>query len=109
MSENVLYSDLRFEAFEILSKGDIPQTLIFAGGSAYCKDFYDTLYQKLIPNIDRLLLKEDATPYDRKIMRNSKNRIEQLLHALKDEKNHNIDLKIWNENNLSFSSFKLSN
>ena len=109
MSENVLYSDLRAEAFAILATGDIPQTLIFAGGSAYCKDFYKTMYEVLIPNIDKLLVKEDATPYDRKVMVNSKNRLSQLLHALKDEKNHNIDVKEWNEQNLAFSSYKLSN
>lgn len=109
MSENVLYSDLRAEAFEILSKGEIPQTLIFAGGSAYCKDFYDTLFEKLIPNIDRLLLKEDATPYDRKMMRNSKDRLSQLIFALKNKENWDIDVKEWNEQNLAFSSYKLSN
>lgn len=107
MSENVLYSDLRAEAFEILSTGQIPKTLIFAGGAAYCMDFYDTLFEKLIPNIDRLLLKDDATPYDRKIMRNNKDRISQLLHALKDKSKWNVDVKRWNEDQLSFSSYKI--
>ena len=107
MSENVLYSDLRAEAFEFLSKSDIPQTLIFAGGSAYCKDFYDTLYNKLIPNIDKLLNKPDATAYEKRIMVNNKNRLSQILYALKDESNWNIDVKRWNEEQLSFSSYKI--
>ena len=109
MSENVLYSDLRAEAFEFLSKSDIPQTLIFAGGSAYCKDFYKTTYELLIPNIDKLLSKPETAPYERRRMVNNKNRLSQILHALKDKANWNINVKEWNEQNLAFSSYKLSN
>jgi hypothetical protein len=109
MSENVLYSDLRAEAFEILSKGDIPKTLIFAGGSAYCKDFYATTYELLIPTIDKLLNKPDATAYDRKIMVTNKNRLSQLIYSVKNIDNWNVDIKEWNEQNLSFSSYKLGN
>jgi hypothetical protein len=108
MSENVLYSDLRAEAFQVLSSGNIPKTLIFAGGSAYCKDFYSTTYEIIIPTIDKLLDKPDATAYDRKIMVNSKNRLSQILYSLKNKDNWDIDLKIWNEQ-LAFSSYKLGN
>jgi hypothetical protein len=107
MSENVLYSDLRAEAFQVLSSGNIPKTLIFAGGSAYCMDFYKCVYETIIPNIDKLLAKPDATAYDRKIMVNSKNRLSQLLHAFKDKSNHDIDVNDWNDSKLSFSSYKL--
>lgn len=109
MSENILYSDLRAEAFELLSTGEIPKTLIFAGGSAYCKDFYKTTYEILIANIDKLLLVEDRAYYQTRIMVNSKNRLSQLLYALKDTSNWNIDVKKWNEEQLSFSSYKLGN
>jgi hypothetical protein len=107
MSENVLYSDLRAEAFDILSSGNIPKTLIFAGGSAYCKDFYNCVYETIIPNIDKLLAKPDATAYDRKIMVNNKNRLSQLLYSIKNIDNWDVDIKEWNEQNLSFSSYKL--
>jgi hypothetical protein len=107
MIENVLYSDLRAEAFQLLSTGEIPKTLIFAGGSAYCKDFYATTYELLIPTIDKLLNKPDATAYDKKIMVNSKNRLSQLIHAFKNKSNHDIDVNDWNDSKLSFSSYKL--
>jgi hypothetical protein len=109
MSENVLYSDIRAEAFEILATGEIPKTLIFAGGSAYCMDLYKCIYETIIPNIDMLINKPDATPYDRKMMRSSKDRLSQLIFALKNKQNWDIDVKEWNEEKLAFSSYKLSN
>jgi hypothetical protein len=109
MNENVLYSDLRAEAFQLLSSGDIPKTLIFCEGSAYCKDFYKTTYEIIIPNIDILLDTDDLNSYHKKIMVNNKNRLSQILYALKNKDNWNIDLKKWNEQNLAFSSYKLSN
>ena len=109
MSENVLYSDIREEAFQILATGEIPKTLIFAGGSAYCKDFYKITYELLIPNIDKLLSKPETAPYERRIMVNNKNRLSQLIFALKNKENWDIDVKEWNEQNLAFSSYKLSN
>jgi hypothetical protein len=108
MSENVLYSDIRAEAFDFLAKGEIPKTLIFAGGSAYCMDFYDTLYQKLIPNIDKLLLVENRTNYQNKIMVNSKNRISQLIYSFKNKDNWDVNVEEWNGSRLLFSNYKLS-
>jgi hypothetical protein len=105
--QNVLYKDLRIQAFDLLSSGEYPETLIFNGGSAYCSAFYNTVYEKIIPRIDLLALKAEKTKYELSEMVRFKNTLHQMLYASDDKTNWNIDRMKWNEENLGFSNVKL--
>lgn len=100
-SKDILYSDLKSN----LEAVNMPTTLIFCGGSAYCKDIKKTVYEVLIPRIEGLLRK-DRTAYEVQEMKLTKDRLYQIYVALQDKNNWDIDLDIWNERN-KFSSFKL--
>jgi hypothetical protein len=104
---HVLYADLRKQAFELLESNDIPESLIFNGGSAFCSAFYNTVYEKIIPRIDLLAIKSEKTNYEKSEMFRSKNTLHQILIATKNKANWNIDRAKWNEDNLTFSNVKL--
>lgn len=104
---HVLYSDLKKEAFELLESKEVPESLIFNGGSAFCSAFYNTVYEKIIPRIDLLALKSEKTNYEKSEMVRSKNTLHQILIATKNKANWNIDRAKWNEDNLTFSNIKL--
>lgn len=101
-SNDILYSDLKAK-LEVM---DMPETLIFCGGSAYCKDVKKTVFEVLIPRIEGLLRKE-RNGYDTQQMKSSKERLYQIYVAVQDDKNCNIDTKQWNEDH-KFYSTKLS-
>lgn len=100
-SKDILYSDLKSK-LEVM---DMPETLIFCGGSAYCKDVKKTVFEILIPRIERLLRKE-RTGYETRDMVNAKERLFQIYVAIQDKSNWDIDTKVWNEDN-KFNSTKL--
>lgn len=103
-SKDILYGDLKSK-LEVM---DMPETLIFCGGSAYCKDVKKTVFEVLIPRIERLLRK-DRSQYENRDMVNAKERLFQIYVAIQDKSNWNIDTKDWSEEKLSFSSYKLTN
>ena len=101
-SKDILYSDLK-DKLEVM---DMPETLIFCGGAAYCKDVKKTVFEVLIPRIENLLRK-DRTGYETRDMVNAKERLFQIYVAIQDGSNWNIDTKVWNENH-KFKSARLS-
>jgi hypothetical protein len=101
-SKDILYSDLKSK-IQVL---DMPDTLIFCGGSAYCKDVKKTIFEILIPRIENLLNKQ-RTPYENRDMVNAKERLFQIYIAIQDRLNWDIDTKEWNEDH-KFYSAKLS-
>jgi hypothetical protein len=103
-SKDILYEDLKSK-IEVM---DMPETLIFCGGSAFCRDVKKTVFEVLIPRIERLLTK-DRTGYETRDMVNAKERLFQIYVAVQDKSNWNIDTVDWSEEKLSFSSYKLTN
>ena len=101
-SKDILYGDLKNK----LEYMDIPETLIFCGGSAYCRDVKKTVFEVLIPRIERLLTK-DRTGYETRDMVNAKERLFQIYVAIQDKSNCDIDMKAWSEEH-KFYSAKLS-
>jgi hypothetical protein len=101
-SKDILYSDLKSKIEAI----DMPETLIFCGGSAYCKDVKKTVFEVLIPRIERLLTKE-RSQYENRDMVNAKERLFQIYVAIQDPLNWDIDTKVWSEEH-KFYSAKLS-
>ena len=101
-SKDILYSDLKSK-LEVM---DMPETLIFCGGSAYCKDVKKTVFEVLIPRIENLLRK-DRSQYENRDMVNAKERLFQIYVAVQDKSNCNISTKDWNEDH-KFYSAKLS-
>jgi hypothetical protein len=101
-SKDILYGDLKSK-LEVM---DMPETLIFCGGSAYCKDVKKTVFEVLIPRIERLLSKE-RSQYENRDMVNAKERLFQIYVAVQDKSNCNISTKDWNEDH-KFYSAKLS-
>jgi hypothetical protein len=101
-SKDILYSDLKSKIEAI----DMPETLIFCGGSAYCRDVKKTVFEVLIPRIERLLSKE-RSQYENRDMVNAKERLFQIYVAIQDKSNCNISTKDWNEDH-KFYSAKLS-
>ena len=85
---------------------DMPETLIFCGGSAYCRDVKKTVFEVLIPRIERLLRK-DRSQYENRDMVNAKERLFQIYVAIQDRSNWNIDTREWNQDH-KFYSAKLS-
>jgi hypothetical protein len=101
-SKDILYSDLKSK-LEVM---DMPETLIFCGGSAYCKDVKKTVFEVLIPRIENLLRK-DRSQYENRDMVNAKERLFQIYVAIQDKSNCDINTKDWNEDH-KFYSAKLS-
>jgi hypothetical protein len=101
-SKDILYSDLKSK-LEVM---DMPETLIFCGGSAYCKDVKKTVFEVLIPRIENLLRK-DRSQYENRDMFNAKERLFQIYVAIQDRLNWDINTIDWNEDH-KFYSAKLS-
>ena len=101
-SKDILYGDLKSK-LEVM---DMPETLIFCGGSAYCRDVKKTVFEVLIPRIERLLIK-DRTGYETRDMVNAKERLFQIYVAVQDKSNCDISTMDWNEDH-KFYSAKLS-
>ncbi len=101
-SKDILYSDLKSKIEAI----DMPETLIFCGGSAYCRDVKKTVFEVLIPRIERLLSKE-RSQYENRDMVNAKERLFQIYVAVQDKSNCNISTREWNQDH-KFYSAKLS-
>ena len=101
-SKDILYGDLKSK-LEVM---DMPETLIFCGGSAFCRDVKKTVFEVLIPRIERLLIK-DRTGYETRDMVNAKERLFQIYVAIQDKSNCDINTKDWNEDH-KFYSAKLS-
>ena len=101
-SKDILYGDLKSK-LEVM---DMPETLIFCGGSAYCRDVKKTVFEVLIPRIERLLRK-DRSQYENRDMVNAKERLFQIYVAIQDRSNWNIDTREWNQDH-KFYSAKLS-
>jgi len=105
--ESLLYSDIKIKLIEFRDSNKMPKTLIFAGGSAYMKNVCFTVFDILIPRIDNLLNKK-ISKCEKSEMVRTKKKLVQILFALGDDMNHDIDLKVWNEQH-EFSSHKLNN
>lgn len=104
----MLYSELKREFENIFSSGNYPNTLLFSNKSAYIHKFKDTVEKIMIARIDRNLAKLDTmTPYEDAENRRTKKRLLDILEALKDRSNWNVDLERWREDNC-FYSFKFS-
>jgi hypothetical protein len=101
-SKEILYSDLKSKIEAI----DMPETLIFCGGSAFCRDVKKTVFEVLIPRIERLLSKE-RSQYENRDMVNAKERLYQIYIAVQDKSNCDINMRAWNEDH-KFYSAKLS-
>ena len=101
-SKDILYEDLKSK-IEVM---DMPETLIFCVGSAYCKDVKKTVFETLIPRIENLLRK-DRTGYETRDMGNAKERLFQIYVAIQDRSNWDISTMDWNEDH-KFYSAKLS-
>ena len=98
-SKDILYSDLKSKIEAMY----MPETLIFCGGSAYCRDVKHTVFEVLIPRIERLLSKE-RTGYETRDMVNAKERLFQIYIAIQDMSNCNVDTKAWNEDHKFYSA-----
>ena len=101
-SKDILYGDLKNKLEYI----DMPETLIFCGGSAFCRDVKKTVFEVLIPRIERLLSKE-RSQYENRDMVNAKERLFQIYVAVQNKSNCDISTRDWNEDH-KFYSAKLS-
>jgi hypothetical protein len=104
--ENVLYKDLKVYFSELFDSGNYPQTLLFAGGSAFLRDFKSTVQDIYIKYIDMNMGKVDEKTYEWAEMNRNKKRLTEIYWALKDKNNWNIDLDGWRTENY-FHSHKL--
>jgi hypothetical protein len=108
-SSSRLYSDLKTEALQLKLEGKIPKTVLFAGGSAFCRNVENTLFDGYISMIDKMLMIPERTNYDNREMRRMKDRMEQIIEAIKDPAKCNINEKEWADTKQYFSNFKLVN
>lgn len=103
---NVLYSDLKKEAMELITSKKLPKTLLYHGGSAYCRNVENTL-SGLIRMVDVMVLKSNKSDYEKKEAVRHKDKIQQILSALKNPENCDIDVNVWRETKGRFSNFQI--
>jgi hypothetical protein len=104
--ENVLYKDLKVYFSELFDSGNYPQTLLFAGGSAFLRDFRNTVENIYIKFIDLKVGNVEEKSYEYAEMNRYKKRLMEIYYASKDKNNWNIDLDEWRVDNY-FHSHKL--
>ena len=93
--DNVLYCDLKKEAIRLLESNELPKSLVFCGKSAYCRNVPNTIIDGYVVMIDKLLNKKDKTGYDKQEMIRMKDRMHQMIEAMKDPLNVNITEEDW--------------
>lgn len=101
------YNAIRKRAFAMLLAGDIPQSVVFESGSAYCTNVTETIFETLIPQIDSLLLQEDPKPFTKAQMQRYKKTLYLLLDACTKEENKQVSIEEWSAKQLAFTSYKL--
>ena len=102
-----LYSELKVEGLALVESGTLPNSVMFAGGSALCRDVKG-LIEGAIRNIDNALKTVDPSKYEKESMRKEKDRLYQVIEAVKIPENCNIDLKEWSESKGAFSNVSFS-
>lgn len=101
--KEVTYNQLREKAFELKESNLIPKTLVFEEGSAFCYNVEDTLFNKYIPYLDRMVSsKEEKNHYDKNQMTLTKKHIYNILKALEVDKYKNVSLSEWRTDMLNF-------
>lgn len=103
----MLYSEIKEEFNKLFDSGEYPKTLTFSGKSAYVWDLKDVVINVMFKRIDNNLKSKEMTPYQDSENRRTKKRLIDILEALKDKSNWDIDLEQWREDNC-FSSYKFS-
>mgnify|MGYP001593106069 CR=1 FL=1 len=66
-----LYSELKVEGLALIESNTLPKTVMFAGGSALCRDVKG-LIEGCIRNIDNSLKTVDPSKYEKDSMRREK-------------------------------------
>jgi hypothetical protein len=105
-SKEILYSEIREKAFQMLENNSFPENVVFCSGSAFCFDVKNAVFDKMIPNIDLMVEKRYKTPYDKKEMLRRKENLYQILIACENPANCNLDPNEWAKEELEFSNSK---
>ncbi len=100
-----LYSELKVEGLALLESGTLPSNVMFAGGSAFCRDVKG-LIEGIIKNIDNSLKTVDPSRYEKESMRREKDRLYQVIEAVKNPENCDVNVIEWRESKGRFGNFQ---
>ena len=106
LSKEILYSEIKQKAFDMLENDLIPENVIFCQGSAFCFNVKKAVFDKMIPDIDSMINKKEKTSFEKKEMLRRKENLYQILIACETPSNCNINQEEWANENLSFSNSK---
>lgn len=97
LTTETLYSDIRKKCFALREEGKIPKTLAFINQSAFCYNVDDSIFNNLIPSIDSRLAKgiDNLTRFEKQEISRFKQRLIDMLNAMNNESNCNMEQSDW--------------